>query len=461
MAGHSGSLLSPDRTPGGAMHRRGRLAYALARVLLGCLALGATQASAQAAAPDTSTAPVRVYLDCQGQANFGCDQNFFRTEILFVDWVTDRDAADVHLLVTAQQAGGGGRQYTIAFLGLRRFADDNVQLAYASSGDATQDNLRRALSDQFKVGLVRYAAHTSVRDRLRVTYTVPAARPGGAAAAQRARDPWNFWVFNLSVNGFANGQTSSSSINMFGNANANRVTDAWKLSLGGNYNRNRDRYQLSDREVIAIRKNWGANGLAVKSLTTHWSTGVRLTAGSQSTSNQDLALAVATGVEYDVFPYSESTRRLFTFQYLFTATHFDWTEITLFNQMSETHPGQSIVANVQTNQPWGNIRMNLSLNQFLHDTGKYNVQIGGNGQWRIFRGFSINGGGNYTRVRDQLFLPRGTLTDDQILTQQQQLATGYRYFFNFGINYRFGSVNNNVVNPRFGPDFFGGVFFGG
>jgi hypothetical protein len=431
--------------------------------VLACALAGpaAASASAQAVAPDTSSAPARVYLDCQGQANFGCDQNFFRTEIVFVDWVTDRDAADVHLLVTAQQAGGGGRQYTLAFLGLRRFPGDELQLAYSGRADATQDDLRRGLAEQFRLGLMRYAVRTSARERLRVTYAAPAARPGAPAAGQSVRDPWNFWVFNLSVNGFANGQATSGSLNLFGNATASRVTNAWKLSLNGNYNRQRDRYQLSNREVIAVRENWGTTALVVKSLTTHWSAGTRVTAGSQSTQNQDLALTVAPGIEYDLFPYSESTRRLFALQYLLTATRFDWTAVTLFNETSESHPGHSIVVNVQTNQPWGNVRLNVSLNQYLHDTGKYNVQVGGNGQWRIFRGFSINAGGNYTRVRDQLFLPRGTLTDDQILTQQQQLATGYRYFMNFGINYRFGSVNNNVVNPRFGPDFMGGMFFGG
>ena len=33
---------------------------------------------------------------------------------------------------------------------------------------------------------------------------------------------------------------------------------------------------------------------------------------------------------------------------------------------------------------------------------------------------------------------------------QRQLLTGYQYFFNFGINYSFGSIFNNIVNPRFG-----------
>jgi hypothetical protein len=436
------------------MDRRPLLACALVCVLAAA-PFAAAPLAAQAAAAD-STAPIRVYLDCQGQANFGCDQQFFRTEIVFVDWVTDRDAADVHLLLTAQQAGGGGREYTLAFLGLRRFADDNLQLTYSGRADATQDDLRRALAEQFRLGLVRYAARTSARERLRVTYTAPAAN---AAGAQTTRDPWNFWVFNLGLNGNTNGETSTSFLFLSGNVTASRTTDAWKLSLGSNFNRQRSRYQLSDSQLVVIRKNWGVNGLVVKSLNARWSAGGRLSAGSQSTQNQDLALVASSGIEFDFFPYRESTRRLFTLQYLVTATHFDWTELTLFEEMSETHPGQSAVATLQTNQPWGNVRLNLSLNQYLHDPSKYNVQLGGGGQWRVFRGFSVNLNGNYTRVRDQLFLPRGSLTDDQILTQQRSLATGYRYFGFVGINYRFGSVTNNAVNPRFGPDFQGGNFF--
>jgi hypothetical protein len=439
------------------MPRRRRWTLALggclvaASVGLACPAAG----SAQAVASDSTALPVRAYLDCQGGAFFGCDQTFFRTEILFVDWVTDRDAADVHLLVTAQQSGGGGRQYTLAFLGLRRFAGDQMELGYASRADATQDDVRRALADQFKLGLVRYAARTSARERLKVTYTLPT----GAAAAAPQRDPWNYWVFSLGMNGFANGESSTGFLTLFGNATASRVTDAWKISFGGNYNRNRSRFQLSDGELIAIRKNWGANALAVKSLTPHWSVGGRFNAGSNSTQNQDLSTTISGGVEYDFFPYRESTRRLLTLQYLVTGTYFNWKDVTLFDHMSETHPGQSVVATVQTNQPWGNVRLNVSLNEYLHDPGLYNMQVGGNMQWRIVRGLSVNVGGNYTRVRDQLFLPKGALSDDEILTQQRSLATGYRYFTNFGLSYRFGSVNNNTVNPRFGPDFQGGNNF--
>ena len=189
--------------------------------------------------------------------------------------------------------------------------------------------IRRGLGEQFKIGLVRYAARTSARDRLRVTYTAPTSTAGAAPKP----DPWNFWVFTFGLNGNSFGESSTSNLFLSGNFNDNRTTDAWKLSIGTNFNRQRNRYTLSDRKVIAIVKNFG-----------------------------------------------------------------------------------------------------------------------GNTQWRVFRGFSLNFNGNYTRVWDQLFIAKGALSDDEILTRQRQLATGYRYNFFFGINYRFGSTLNSVVNPRFGPD---------
>jgi hypothetical protein len=42
------------------------------------------------------------------------------------------------------------------------------------------------------------------------------------------------------------------------------------------------------------------------------------------------------------------------------------------------------------------------------------------------------------------------LKKEVILLRQRQLLTGYQYYFNFGISYSFGSLFNNIVNPRFG-----------
>ncbi|HKC38310.1 MAG TPA: hypothetical protein VKC15_02075, partial [Gemmatimonadales bacterium] len=55
---------------------------------------------------------LRVFLDCP---NSFCDFDYYRTEITFVNWVRDRQFAQVHILVTSQ-ATGGGQEYTLGFI---------------------------------------------------------------------------------------------------------------------------------------------------------------------------------------------------------------------------------------------------------------------------------------------------------------------------------------------------------
>ena len=52
------------------------------------------------------------------------------------------------------------------------------------------------------------------------------------------------------------------------------------------------------------------------------------------------------------------------------------------------------------------------------------------------------------RIHDQLSLARGGATRDDVLLQQRLLATSFQYFASAGISYTFGSLTNNVVNPR-------------
>ena len=45
---------------------------------------------------------------------------------------------------------------------------------------------------------------------------------------------------------------------------------------------------------------------------------------------------------------------------------------------------------------------------------------------------------------------RGEATTEEILVRQRQLASGYNYYMSFSVSYSFGSIFNNIVNPRFG-----------
>jgi len=59
-------------------------------------------------------------------------------------------------------------------------------------------------------------------------------------------------------------------------------------------------------------------------------------------------------------------------------------------------------------------------------------------------------------VHDQLSLVKGGATTEEILLHRKELETQYRYYVSFGLTYTFGSIYNNVVNPRFSS---GGMYF--
>jgi hypothetical protein len=68
---------------------------------------------------------------------------------------------------------------------------------------------------------------------------------------------------------------------------------------------------------------------------------------------------------------------------------------------------------------------------------------------RLFKGFSLSLFSSIGLVHDQLYLPKGAATDEEILLQRRQLETSYRYYAGVSLTYSFGSIFNNIVNPRF------------
>ncbi len=119
----------------------------------------------------------------------------------------------------------------------------------------------------------------------------------------------------------------------------------------------------------------------------------------------------------------------------------------------------SLTAAINQVQPWGSLSLSLTGSQYLHDTSLYQVGMNGIAQIRLFRGFSVQVFGFYTWVRDQLFLPAGAASTEEILLRQRQLETSFNYSTRIGFSYQFGSIFNNVVNPRFGGGGGGPIFF--
>jgi hypothetical protein len=393
-------------------------------------------------------------VDCQ---SVSCDYDYFRTEIAFVDHVRDRKDADVHVLITAQTTGSGGTEYSMKFIGLGRFQGVDAAMVYAASVDATSDQIRKALVQHLTLGLVRYAAESPAGPRLTVKYAPETVKAGGQSR-QEGRDPWDYWVFRVSGNGFFDGEESTSSKSFGASASANRTTEAWKVNLSFSGNYNSSRYDLGGGDIFtSTTKSYNGSGRVVKSLGAHWAAAVSGQASRSTYSNQDLAIGGGGGVEYDLFPYAESTRRQLRFQWTAALTAYDYTEETVYGKLSETVPTQSAAVSLDLKQPWGQVSTMVDFTQALNNFSQYRLGVYGGVDVRLFKGFSLEVSGDYSRVRDQRYLPKAGASDEEILVRMKELATGYRYFFVVGVSYSFGSIFNNVVNPRFGSSGSGGM----
>ena len=402
--------------------------------------------AAAAPAARAQDAPLAVSVDCPGYVP-GCDVDFFQTEVPFARFVRDPAGADVAVLITQQETGGGGRRYDLFLRGRRGAAGRTDTLTVQTEPGATDDALRRALLGRLALGVAGFAARTGLADRLSVAYAAPAA----AEAAAPARDPWNNWVFQIRGQGYFNGQQRTSSASTFGSLSASRVTDRWKLSVRPNGSYNRSAFDLNDSTTfVSAQTSVGVFGQIVRALSAHWSAAVQANARRSTFQNYAARVTAGPAVEYNVFPYTESTRRQLRLSAGLEGEAVAYVDTTLFGKTSETNLRQIYGAAAVFAQPWGSANVGLEASHILTRPDKYQLGLNGNLDIRIVRGLTANVFGNVSLIRDQINLPAAGATDEEVLTQQRELATGYQYFMGLGLSYTFGSIFNPVVNARFG-----------
>ena len=405
-----------------------------------CASAPAAAAAAAQAPPTAQAAPLRVFLDC-GR----CDFDHLRREVTFVDYVRQPADAQVHVLVTSQQTGGGGSEFTLYFIGQREFAARNDTLRFNTRQDWTEDEERDALTRTFTVGLVPFAARTGIGPGLSVEYEAPE----GATTGLPQDDPWNLWVFRVGVGTELRGESRQSSASFDGSISGSRTTEELKLdfSVRGDYER--EEIERSDSTTLTIdRRDFDAEALGVLSLGRHWSTGIFAAARASTRQNQDIAVEIAPAIEYNLYPYEESTRRQILFTYTVGPVHYDYDEETLYHKLSETLVQQRLEISAGFQQPWGEIDASLEGSNYFHDPELHRIDLFSRVEVRLFRGLSLDVRGNVARIKDQIYIPSGGLTDEEIFLELRELGTDFEYELEVGFSYSFGSLFNNVVNPR-------------
>lgn len=417
----------------------------IALVALGLLLPRPAAAQGGGAVPQDelrSVAP-NVYLDCERRT---CDFEYIKTEITFVNYVLDRQSADVQIIVTRQQTGSGGNEYTLAYIGLNRHRGKDATLKYYSKPTDTEDQFRRGLVNVLKQGLIPYVYDTPLAEFISISYAQKKDfRPSPSS------DPWHHWVFGVGLRGNGDFEDQSESYSYQINLSTNRTTEALKFRTYVNVRYNRSRYEIPDEEpIVSETKRQSFYTSLIKSIDGHWSWGGTANVYSSTYDNARLYTTFGPAVEYNIFPYAEATRRELRIQYRLGLSLRDYYEMTVFGKEQETLFSQALQVVLEIKEPWGSVGAAVQGQTFLHDLSKNNLRADLGVYVNLFKGLSFNIGGEFSRIRDQLSLPGREYTPEEILLELKRLATGFSVGFELGLNYRFGSIYSNVVNPRFG-----------
>lgn len=380
-----------------------------------------------------------LFLDCHN-----CDGTYIRREITFVDHVRDREEADVHVLVTDEPTGGGGREYTFHVIGRGPFAGEEYAVAYASPASATDDQRRIGYVRTLKVVLAPFLMRTPAAARMTLT-----VEPGDESAFDAQSDPWHGWTIEFYGDGFGNKESSQYSLDLRYGVFVDRVTEEWKIRLRPYFNYNVDQFEQDNETIHSASRRDGFDSYVIRSINEHWSIGQFADVFSSTFDNVKLRLRAFPGVEYSVFPYRESSRRRLTFTYTAGLSHVQYRDTTIFGQIVEILPQHAIDANYDLTQPWGEADFGVEASQYLQDLSKYRVELDVGINVRLSRGLSLHFGGELELIHDQLNLPVGGATLEELLLRRRELATSYNLSGSIGFRYRIGSIYNNVVNTRF------------
>ena len=390
----------------------------------------------------TRKGAAKIFIDCNS-----CDMNYIRQEIPYVNYVRDVREAQVYILITSQDAGSGGDQYTITYQGQGEFKGMNDTLIYTSNPDETSSIIREKKTNLLKMGLMRYVAKTPLFNEIEI-------RHNAELEEEQVVDKWNNWVFELSTEPQYQSEEANKELELQNSINITKVTPEIKVDIGLDQFYNRERFIEYD-EDDTIRSTYitsekSMEGLIVKSLGDYWSAGLWWSLSSSTRGNYRFKTELFPAIEYDIFPYSEATHRQLRFIYGAGLQDNKYIDSTIYNRSKEDLYKQLLIIAFQVQKKWGSINLSLEGSNYFHDFSKNRLELNTSVRLRIFKGLSLQINGGIAHINDQLNLKRGDITEAERMLRLRELATRYRFEGGLEITYTFGSIYNNVVNPRFG-----------
>jgi hypothetical protein len=160
-------------------------------------------------------------------------------------------------------------------------------------------------------------------------------------------------------------------------------------------------------------------------------------------------MSASPGIEYNFFPYSEANQRIFYIQYRINARYNKYDSETIYLKTEENLWSHSLHISLELIETWGNAGFGINGSNYLHNFDLYSIGANGFVSWKLAKGLSLDASGRYSKINNQIALPRGDASLEDVLLRRREIQTQYSYNFSIGLSYTFGSIYNNAINPRF------------
>lgn len=383
---------------------------------------------------------LNVFLDCSS-----CDMTYLKQEINYVNHAVDPFVAQVHVFIATQGLNSGGTLYKLNFIGKGKLESNKLSLDYEADPTSTSVERNQGLKRSIELGLVAFLANTPMSDQIQLKInndTPVAARP------QQISGPLDNWIFEISANANWNNESSQSVINTSYAANADYVTPELRVRVHPYYAYRQQKVENNGEDIISIRRTSYMSSSLVKSMGDHWSWGFFHSVNNSTYNNIKFSNWLAPALEYNIFPYSEVPFKEFTIAYRLGWLSQDYYQETIYFQLDDEVISQALNVELRIRQPWGYVNTTLRGSNFLTDWSKNRMTFDSRLSVRVVKGFSVNLSGGFELINDQISLPKGEASIEEILLGQRQLATNFETSINFGLSYTFGDLYNNVVNTR-------------
>ena len=405
-------------------------------LLLTLMGLGAS------AFAQTTEDQINIYLNCPS-----CDVNYVKNEINFVNYANDPLRAQVQILVSVQSTGAGGTLHHLEFLGKENFDGDQFSLDFQAEATLTNLERQQGLVRIIKLGLVPFVAQTPMAPDLNLA--IKKQEPdSNSTSLKKTKKPLDSWIFEAYSSFNWDKESLRSTLDLRYGLSAELLSQDWRVRIEPSFYYQERVVRSNEEEIHSYRRQQGYNGKVVRSLNQHWSVGLINNVYSNTYNNVKLGLWIAPAVEFSLLPYSEVVTREFTVAYHMGRLYNQYFEETIFLKMNDKVFSHFMDVNLRMRRQWGDITMFMQGSCFLNDWSRNHLLLNGRVGVRVFKGMAFNVGGSFRIVNDQITLPRGDATLEDVLLGQRQLATAFDSNVNFGLRYTFGALYNNVVNTR-------------